>query len=575
MPIDEFKRPVYDRDVNKLMKAYKNALVEVSDRVGTLATLPLSAIDRQQSASLVAQITFILDDLDHTTLAWSKETITAGFDRGYASKIISTANAADTVGEAAKLARFSTLNKGTVDALIADTYNDLLAATHNTKVRIKNIVRRVTSEQMISKASQQLGRKTTNRAIINQLTKSGLSKTILADGWVGITDKAGRRWKLNTYVDMVSRTKLHQAYIEGVKRKGDDRGYDLAVISSHGAKDGCSMYEGAIVSMSGNTPGYPTYDDMLSSGVIFHPNCKHSVSLIRSPDLLPDEVRRKAEGATERAAHTAGMKDYNGLSTPKLVGVNGGKGEAVTPYKYVPAKTIKEANEWAAENLGIDHVDYKGFAVELANDVNKTLEQLRIRFPEVNDTKFIGTIQARNMAEFKAKVQKYAAIYEQNGLTAEQARERAKRGIKRRTTKAAHYAESTGNGFGAQEGIAFNTNWAKDYKKTSDAVANDVKSTWHPKGTEDPSSILTHEFGHQVDNFLVKANIRRTIKEIHNKYTLDEIGTGLSRYARKNDREFFAEAFSEYLHNPNPRPMAAEVGAALEQALINYRKGAN
>ena len=40
---------------------------------------------------------------------------------------------------------------------------------------------------------------------------------------------------------------------------------------------------------------------------------------------------------------------------------------------YTPAKTTAEATAWGKTNLDIDYVDYTGFNVDVANDVNKTL----------------------------------------------------------------------------------------------------------------------------------------------------------------------------------------------------------
>ena len=87
------------------------------------------------------------------------------------------------------------------------------------------------------KALEQLGRRTTRNAIIEKLTQQGLSKKLTDEAWVGIINNAGRRWNLSTYAEMVVRTKLQQAHVEGVRVETLERGVDLAVISSHGAKD--------------------------------------------------------------------------------------------------------------------------------------------------------------------------------------------------------------------------------------------------------------------------------------------------------------------------------------------------
>ena len=184
-----------------------------------------------------------------------------------------------------------------MEALVNDTYNDLLIATQNTEKKIKQLVRSVVSDTIRVKALEQLGRKTTRNAVVEKLTQQGLSRKLTDEAWVGIIDKAGRRWNLSTYAEMVVRTKLQQAHVEGVRVETLERGVDLAVISSHGAKDACASYEGMVISINGQTPGYKTYQELRQGGKIFHPNCKHHISPIRDVKLLPDSVRQKHEDA--------------------------------------------------------------------------------------------------------------------------------------------------------------------------------------------------------------------------------------------------------------------------------------
>jgi len=59
--------------------------------------------------------------------------------------------------------------------------------------------------------------------------------------------------------------------------------FDLVQVSAHGGCDLCAPWEGAILSISGDTPGYPTVDEAEASG-LFHPNCKHAINTL-IPDL--------------------------------------------------------------------------------------------------------------------------------------------------------------------------------------------------------------------------------------------------------------------------------------------------
>jgi ribosomal protein L31E len=45
--------------------------------------------------------------------------------------------------------------------------------------------------------------------------------------------------------------------------------------------------------------------------------------------------------------------------------------------KFVPSKTIKQAESWALKNKVAKHVDYKGFSVDLANEFNEEIYKLK------------------------------------------------------------------------------------------------------------------------------------------------------------------------------------------------------
>lgn len=193
--------------------------------------------------------------------------------------------------KAAKLLTTSSLTDKRVRALIEDTYGDILLATKNTEPAIKKVIRETVRDiaQYHSLTGQAYGVQANE--LKKQLTKKGLSKRIVKDGFVGIVDKRGRRWDIGTYSDMVIRTKTNQAYMQGITYQAEEAGLDLAVISSHGAEDACSNWEGVVISLTGKTPGYPTLDDAKASKEIFHPNCKHSFHSIRELDSLhPDDI---------------------------------------------------------------------------------------------------------------------------------------------------------------------------------------------------------------------------------------------------------------------------------------------
>lgn len=198
-----------------------------------------------------------------------------------------------TMKQARKLITKQSISNPKVAALIRDTYGDILLATDNTKRSIKKVVRETVRDVLQYHSLTDQKYSVQAKEIKKRLTKKGLSEKIVKEGFVGITDKAGRKWDIGTYSDMVTKTKVNQAYIEGVRYEAEQTGIDLAVISSHGAKDACANWEGVVVSLNGLTPGYPVLDDVRATNEIFHPNCQHSVFAVRNIDgLHPDDVAK-------------------------------------------------------------------------------------------------------------------------------------------------------------------------------------------------------------------------------------------------------------------------------------------
>ncbi|SFH23140.1 Phage minor capsid protein 2 [Desulfotomaculum arcticum] len=281
-------QPSYERDERRLVKYYKDAFKKIVYQLGSIT----NGIEAAQAVSLLNQIAFILRELDGNTRQWADDVVAHAYRDGQATALVELGEAR-TLAEAVAGVSFSLLARQQVEALVNDTYNDLLMATQNTERKVKQLVRSVVGDTLRVKAIEQLGRRTTRNEIIDKLTKAGLSKKLESEAWVGIVDKAGRRWNLSTYAEMVVRTKLQQAHVEGRREELTERGLDLAVVSSHGAKDACRSYEGMVISMNGLTPSYLTYNELRDSGKIFHPNCQHTVHALRDFDLLPTALKDK------------------------------------------------------------------------------------------------------------------------------------------------------------------------------------------------------------------------------------------------------------------------------------------
>ena len=249
--------------------------------------------------------------------------------------------------------------------------------------------------------------------------------------------------------------------------------------------------------------------------------------------------------------------------------------EEDTTDDFIPAKTIKEANEYARDVLGIPNVNYSGTTVEIANEWNRGLADNFRRFPELKKNfEFVGTCQNRNKYAKHIYYDRIMEKYKQlnPGLTEKQ----LERSVKRYITK--NYAQPIGATVYAQStriselsGVTISKNWQGQHFLNS--IKEDVALKFHPQGCDTVRSILDHEIGHQIDDLLDLWDNVDIIK-IYRSMTPGEMTNKLSRYAWDNSnpiegREFIAECWSEYVNNPEPRPVAKQVGEIIEE---EYRK---
>jgi hypothetical protein len=118
----------------------------------------------------------------------------------------------------------------------------------------------------------------------------------LADrGVTGFTDRAGRRWRLESYVEMATRTVAGRAQVQGHLDYLAASGVDLVIVSDAPRECPlCRPWEGKVLSQSGGVAGTIQAQSALTGQTttvavagtvsqaqaagLFHPNCRHSLS---------------------------------------------------------------------------------------------------------------------------------------------------------------------------------------------------------------------------------------------------------------------------------------------------------
>ncbi|MEU4234174.1 phage minor capsid protein [Nonomuraea sp. NPDC026600] len=159
-------------------------------------------------------------------------------------------------------------------------------------------------------------------------------------GIVDFTDRAGRRWKLSTYVEMMARTNIQRAAVQGQTDRLAAIGIDLVYISDNVQEcKRCRPFESKVLRRDAGPTGkirvehatrdgefitvdvLTTLDQARAKG-LFHPNCRHSASAYLpgvttlkkgTEDPEGDKARQK-QRALERRIRAAKERQVGALT---------------------------------------------------------------------------------------------------------------------------------------------------------------------------------------------------------------------------------------------------------------------
>lgn len=124
--------------------------------------------------------------------------------------------------------------------------------------------------------------------------RRNMQKVSASKGITAFIDKSGRSWNMATYCEMLTRTSTMQVFHQAKVKEYLAHGEDLVIVTVHEPTcPKCAPWGGKILSLTGETKGYPTMEEAKASG-LFHPNCRHTYSLFQSgiDDKLEDDEQR-------------------------------------------------------------------------------------------------------------------------------------------------------------------------------------------------------------------------------------------------------------------------------------------
>ena len=246
--------------------------------------------------TMLNRVNSLTTTLKNSGKSGTNTAIKNAYDLGYANALYELGKI-ESIKKGMSDVKYTDEQQAVLDKLMTDTYNDLLVATKYMSEASKKFIRVKTSQVMQIKSALRQGNRQLVRTLMYGFTESALARDAARQGFTGIVDKAGRKWNLQTYAEMVVRTKLTQAHIQGTSKCGQELGYHLYIISSHNAIDACINWEGEIITIGEKIEGYYSYEELAESGEIWHPNCKHHLTPI-SDDAASKHLSRRGKRAT-------------------------------------------------------------------------------------------------------------------------------------------------------------------------------------------------------------------------------------------------------------------------------------
>jgi len=204
-----------------------------------------------------------------------------------------------------------------------------------------------------------------------------------------------------------------------------------------------------------------------------------------------------------------------------------------------------------AKTLGFTNVDLSDFSPESANEVVATLSELKRRYPTVSGLEFLGSISTHTKQEKErgltsASPQDNTSAYTAHG------------GVERKGTR----------GFAIGDSMA-----------ASDTAGADIHRGSYQSGhnaTANMAGVMTHEFGHAVQNHL---ELTKSFRQISYQLAImrvngdTPVAREVSMYGashnlgRDPNKELFAELFSDYIMSSTPSPNAELIGHMVDAAL--------
>jgi hypothetical protein len=265
-----------DAEIDRLVKFYEQVEREILDRLNRAL---LRANKTEYLVQMKREIEAILQQLREGNRTWCTEAIPRVYSEGLRN--------ADTMLKdigASTSAAFGAIHQQAAQLLAENAFQRFEDVSQVIGRQVNDMYRELALENVRGTVVGYDTWKQTAKRYREQLAERGVT---------GFKDRSGKMWNMRTYTEMVARTTTQQAHTEGTLNRLSEQDHDLIIVSRHkGACSLCAPWEGKVLSITGKTKGYPTFEQAKAAGLM-HCNCRHAVSLYIDLDKEIEELEKE------------------------------------------------------------------------------------------------------------------------------------------------------------------------------------------------------------------------------------------------------------------------------------------
>lgn len=277
MAIFPLEVEVNEKRLLKLTKVFKVAQAQIADEL-----IGATDFGYKNRKAILKQIDEILAELGTEV---GEKVIPEAIEEMYQTGAEEAASQLKEVTDGAAPVKtgFNRVHKQAVAALVDDTAKAFAESMTGVSRNARLLLNKAVKEEM----TQRLATGKISGEALKRI-KNEIVGIMQEQGIASLVDKGGKKWTLDRYAEMLIRTKSVEARNRGLANRVAEFKYDLVQVSDHGASSCplCQPWQGKILSLRGETKGYPTLAEAERAG-LFHPNCRHAINV-----LIPELASR-------------------------------------------------------------------------------------------------------------------------------------------------------------------------------------------------------------------------------------------------------------------------------------------